>query len=95
MFARCNDVLELVATVRHFRLLEDTKEIGGAGNRTLDVLVREIHEKFSTALQDFFAAVPNIFDVDRRGSFMPAFFTLRTVIKVSNDFQLFNSSTTG
>jgi len=74
--------LELIETIEHFRLLEDAAEIGGAGNHTLDVLVREIHEKFSAAYDVFRSTVPDVLDLDPSGSFMRAFFGFRTLIKV-------------
>lgn len=50
---RCNDVLELVQTTRHFELLTCTAEVGGAGGDGLDCLVREIHGKFGHAIKSF------------------------------------------
>ena len=54
---RCNDVLELVETTRHFRMLSYAAEVGGAGGQGLDALVREIHSKFEKAMGDFQARV--------------------------------------
>ncbi len=50
---RCNDVLELVETTRHFRMLRNAAEVGGAGGRGLDAMVREIHEEFESAMRAF------------------------------------------
>lgn len=50
---RCNDVLELVETTRHFRMLSDAAEVGGAGGQGLDAMVREIHEQFEKAMLKF------------------------------------------
>ncbi len=50
---RCNDVLELVETTRHFRMLRHAAEVGGAGGRGLDAMVREIHERFENAMVEF------------------------------------------
>ena len=50
---RCNDVLELVETTRHFRMLRNAAEVGGAGGQGLDAMVREIHDRFEAAMVDF------------------------------------------
>ena len=50
---RCNDVLELVQTTRHFKLLTCAAEVGGAGGNGLDGLVKEIHAKFCEAVGSF------------------------------------------
>lgn len=50
---RCNDVLELVQTTRHFELLTCAAEVGGAGGDGLDCLVKEINEKFKHAVHSF------------------------------------------
>ena len=50
---RCNDVGELVETTRHFRMLRNAAEVGGAGGQGLDAMVREIHDKFEAAMIDF------------------------------------------
>ena len=76
-------MLEFIETVKHFRLLEGAAEIGGAGNHTLDVLVREIHEKFVTAYDVFRSTVSDVLDLDPSAPFMRAFFVFRTLIKVN------------
>ena len=50
---RCNDVGELVETTRHFRMLRNAAEVGGAGGQGLDAMVREIHDKFEDAMSYF------------------------------------------
>ena len=50
---RCNDVLELVETTRHFRMLKNAAEVGGAGGQGLDAMVREIHGRFEVAMAQF------------------------------------------
>ncbi|XP_052060514.1 uncharacterized protein LOC127700861 isoform X4 [Mytilus californianus] len=78
---RCNDVLELVETTRHFRLLADAAEIGGAGSMSLDALVKEIHLKYSQVMKDFFSVVENVLSIDGSQNFERAFFKFRTVVK--------------
>jgi dynein heavy chain len=79
---RCNDVLELVQTTRHFRLLADAAEVGGAGSASLDALVKEIHTKYAAAMDAFFSKVSNVLSIDGTQSFEKAFFTFRTIVKV-------------
>ena len=79
---RCNDVLELVQTTRHFRLLAGAAEIGGAGSQSLDALVKEIHNKYSQAMDAFFRQVSNVLSIDGSQAFERAFFTFRSVVKV-------------
>lgn len=79
---RCNDVLELVETTRHFRLLAGAAEVGGAGSMSLDAMVKEIHQKYTQAMQDFFSVVDNVLSIDGTQSFEQAFFKFRTVVKV-------------
>ncbi|ELU01785.1 hypothetical protein CAPTEDRAFT_107782 [Capitella teleta] len=78
---RCNDVLELVQTTRHFRLLADTAEIGGAGTASLDSLVKDIHHKYSHAMDAFFSQVSNVLAIDGSQTFEKAFFTFRCIVK--------------
>ena len=80
---RCNDVLELVQTTSHFRLLAQAAEVGGAGCQSLDSLVREIHLKFSQAMEEFFSHVKNVLAMDNSQVFEKAFFSFRMVVKVS------------
>lgn len=82
-FFRCNDVLELVQTTRHFRLLSDAAEIGGAGTASLDSLVKEIHNKYSQSMDAFFSQVSNVLAIDGTQTFEKAFFVFRSVVKVS------------
>lgn len=76
--------MELVETTRHFRLLADAAEIGGAGSMSLDALVKEIHVKYTQAMKDFFAVVDNVLSIDGTQNFERAFFRFRTVVKVCN-----------
>ena len=85
-FRRCNDVLELVQTTQHFRLLADAAEVGGAGSQSLDALVKEIHCKYTEAMHAFFDKVSNLLSIDGSQAFEQAFFTFRTVVKVSAPF---------
>ncbi|XP_069115919.1 uncharacterized protein [Argopecten irradians] len=78
---RCNDVLELVETTRHFRLLADAAEIGGAGSMSLDALVKEIHSKYTHSMREFFNVVGNVLSIDGTQNFERAFFKFRTVVK--------------
>ncbi|KAL3885754.1 hypothetical protein ACJMK2_025795 [Sinanodonta woodiana] len=78
---RCNDVLELVETTRHFRLLAGAAEIGGAGSMSLDALVKEIHEKYTVAMSEFFSVVDNVLSIDGSQNFEHAFFKFRTIVK--------------
>ena len=56
---RCNDVLDLVQTVQHFRQLRDAAQFGGLGTGSLDGLVRDVHDEFlkSAAEMEPFATV--------------------------------------
>jgi len=76
-------VLELVQTTRHFRLLADTADIGGAGSSSLDALVKEINSRYKSAMDTFFGAVSNPLDIDGTQAFEKAFFNFRTVVKVN------------
>ncbi|KAK7479591.1 hypothetical protein BaRGS_00029140 [Batillaria attramentaria] len=78
---RCNDVLELVETTRHFRLLAGAAEVGGAGSMSLDAMVKEIHQKYTQAMREFFSVVSNVLNIDGSQSFERAFFRFRTVVK--------------
>ncbi|XP_070202269.1 uncharacterized protein [Littorina saxatilis] len=78
---RCNDVLELVETTRHFRLLAGAAEVGGAGSMSLDAMVKEIHQKYTQAMNDFFSVVTNVLNIDGSQSFERAFFQFRTIVK--------------
>ena len=43
---RCNDVLDLVQTIRHFGQLEVVAQCGGMGLGSLDGLIQDVHEQF-------------------------------------------------
>ena len=79
---RCNDVLELVQTTRHFRLLADAAAVGGAGSQSLDALVKEIDGRYNAAMQDFFDSVNNVLEIDGTQDFEKSFFSFRSVVKV-------------
>lgn len=93
LYHRCNDVLELVETTRHFRLLADAAEIGGAGSMSLDALVKEIHVKYTQAMKEFFAVVDNVLSIDGTQNFERAFFRFRTVVKVGLLLKMLGSET--
>ncbi|GFO25145.1 dynein beta chain, ciliary-like, partial [Plakobranchus ocellatus] len=78
---RCNDVLELVETTRHFRLLAGAAEVGGAGSASLDAMVKELHVKYTLAMKDFFSQVSNVLSIDGTQMFERAFFNFRTTVK--------------
>ena len=59
-------------------------EVGGAGTKSLDALVREIHEEFSRAMEDFGQHVADILDITASQAFEKAFFTFRSIVKVSS-----------
>ena len=74
--------MELVQTTRHFRLLADAAEVGGAGSQSLDVLIKEIHVTDSQAMEQFFNRVNNVLAIDGTQAFEKAFFAFRTILKV-------------
>ncbi|XP_041092529.1 dynein beta chain, flagellar outer arm-like [Polyodon spathula] len=78
---RCNDVLELVETIRHFQLLETASEIGGAGTASLDAMVREIQDTYKRTIHTFTSQNSNILSADKNQSFEKAFFNFRTTMK--------------
>ena len=82
-------MLELVQTTQHFRLLAHAAEIGGAGTQSLDALIREIHSKYSAAMESFFLQVHNLLAIDGSQIFEKAFFTFRTIVKVCINLQGF------
>lgn len=49
---------------------------------SLDALVKEIHEKYTQAMNDFFSVVENVLSIDGSQNFERAFFKFRTVVKV-------------
>lgn len=80
---RCNDVLELVQTMRHFQILSKTVSIGGTDNQNMDILAQEIHMKYTKALSQFQSNVVDVMNFDRKEQqFEMSFFRLRTTIKV-------------
>eukprot|EP00794_Sanderia_malayensis_P011161 gene11161-12333_t len=78
---RCNDVLELVETTRDFRMLRHAAEVGGAGGRGLDAMVREIHEEFESAMKAFKMKVKELLNIDETQHFERGFFIFRSVIR--------------
>lgn len=72
-------------TTRHFRLLAGAAEIGGAGSPSLDAMVKELHNKYSHAMNEFFSQVQNVLCIDGSQQFEKAFFNFRTTVKVSQE----------
>lgn len=80
---RCNDVLELVQTMRHFQILSRTVSIGGSDNINMDFLAQEIHAKYERAINEFQQNVKDVMNFDNQDqNFEISFFNLRTTIKV-------------
>ena len=50
---------------------------------SLDALVKEIHQKYTYAMKEFFSVVNNVLSIDGTQNFERAFFKFRTVVKVS------------
>lgn len=87
LFFSCNDVLELVQTIRHFQILSKTVSIGGADNQTMDILTQEVHAKYQTALTEFQSNVKDVMNLDNQTEkFETCFFHLRTTVKVNFQF---------
>ena len=83
IFKRCNDVLELVQTMRHFQILSKTVSIGGSDNQNMDILAQEIHAKYIKALNEFQHNVSDVMSFDNQAkNFEISFYHLRTTIKV-------------
>ena len=81
---RCNDVLELVQTMRHFQILSNTVSIGGSDNKNMDILAQEIHAKYEKAISAFQGNVRDVMNFDNQDqNFEISFFNLRTTIKVN------------
>ncbi|CAH2222791.1 Hypothetical predicted protein [Pelobates cultripes] len=78
---RCNDVLDLVETMKHFETLKTVASIGGAGSSSLDAMVQEIWDSYGIAKQNFVNQITDIFITDRSSRFEKAFFDFRTKIK--------------
>ena len=51
---------------------------------SLDAMVKEIHQKYTSAMREFFSVVNNVLNIDGSQSFERAFFKFRTVVKVKN-----------
>ncbi|KAJ1184768.1 hypothetical protein NDU88_001571 [Pleurodeles waltl] len=78
---RCNDVLDLLETMKHFQVLETVVKIGGAGSPSLDARVEEIWDTYSRTKETFISQASDIFIIDRNNPFEKAFFDFRIVIK--------------
>ncbi|KAM8977325.1 uncharacterized protein RCH25_043181 [Pelodytes ibericus] len=78
---RCNDVLDLVETMKHFQVLKTVASIGGAGSSSLDAMVQEIWDSYCVAKTTFVNRITDIFTTDRNSPFEKAFFDFRTTIK--------------
>ncbi|XP_063809812.1 uncharacterized protein LOC135027842 isoform X3 [Pseudophryne corroboree] len=78
---RCNDVLDLVETMKHFEVLKAVAAIGGAGTSGLDTMVQEIWSSYCLAKDSFTSQITDVFIVEKNSPFQKAFFELRTTIK--------------
>ncbi|KAM4702001.1 uncharacterized protein O3C94_002925 [Discoglossus pictus] len=78
---RCNDVLDLVETMKHFQVLKTVAAIGGAGASSSDAMVQEIWDMYCTAKENFINRITDIFAMDKNSPFEKAFFDFRTSIK--------------
>ena len=63
-------------------------EVGGAGTKSLDALVREIHKEFSDAMEDFGDNVMDILDITESKAFEKAFFNFRSIVKVRSEAEI-------
>jgi hypothetical protein len=80
---RCNDILELVKTMKHFQILSKTVEIGGADNNSMNMIAKEIHLKYEKALEAFKTNVKDLMNLENlTENFQSSFFHLRSTIKV-------------
>ncbi|XP_068122143.1 uncharacterized protein [Hyperolius riggenbachi] len=86
---RCNDVLDLVETMKHFEVLKAVAAVGGAGSSSLDALVQDIWNSYCSVKDSFISQVKNIFTINKNSPFQEAFFDLRTTVK-SLEHQLGN-----
>ncbi|XP_018424228.1 PREDICTED: dynein beta chain, flagellar outer arm-like [Nanorana parkeri] len=86
---RCNDVLDLVETMKHFEVLKAVTAIGGAGTSSLDAMVQDIWNSYCLAKDSFISQIKDIFIIDKNNPFQKAFFDLRTTVK-SLEHQLGN-----
>ncbi|XP_069470025.1 uncharacterized protein [Ambystoma mexicanum] len=78
---RCNDVLDLLETMKHFQILETVVQIGGAGSPSLDARVEEIWDTYRRTKEIFISQTADIFTIDRNNPFEKAFFDFRIIIK--------------
>ncbi|XP_066552369.1 uncharacterized protein LOC136718518 [Amia ocellicauda] len=78
---RCNDVLELVQTIRHFQLLETAAEVGGTGTSGLDAMVREIQESYKRAMASFTSRNAHMLSSQKNQPFEKSFFDFRMTMK--------------
>ncbi|XP_018102433.1 dynein beta chain, flagellar outer arm [Xenopus laevis] len=78
---RCNDVLDLVDTMKHFQILKSVVAIGGAGTSSLDAMVQDIWESYRKAEETFVHQITDIITTDKNSPFEKEFFDFRTTIK--------------
>ncbi|XP_053311944.1 dynein axonemal heavy chain 9-like [Spea bombifrons] len=78
---RCNDVLDLVETMKHFQILKNVAAIGGAGSSSLDAMVQEIWDMYCVAKKTFVNQIADILTTDKNSPFERVFFDFRTTIK--------------
>ncbi|XP_077155311.1 uncharacterized protein LOC143817709 [Ranitomeya variabilis] len=86
---RCNDVLDVVETMKHFEALNDVAVIGGAGTPSSDAMVQEIWSSYCQAKESFMNQITDVLTAGKNSTFQKAFFDLRTTIK-SLEHQLGN-----
>ncbi|XP_075192459.1 uncharacterized protein LOC142291659 [Anomaloglossus baeobatrachus] len=86
---RCNDVLDVVETMKHFEALNDVAVIGGAGNPSYDAMVQEIWSSYCQAKESFMNQISDVLTAGKNSTFQKAFFDMRTTIK-SLEHQLGN-----
>ncbi|XP_040278224.1 dynein beta chain, flagellar outer arm-like [Bufo bufo] len=78
---RCNDVLDVVETMKHFEALSDVAVIGGAGTPSYDAMLQEIWSSYCQAKESFMNQVTDVLTAGKNSTFQKAFFDLRTTIK--------------
>ncbi|XP_075707241.1 uncharacterized protein LOC142741794 [Rhinoderma darwinii] len=86
---RCNDVLDVVKTMKHFEALNDVAVLGGAGTPRYDAMVQEIWSSYCQAKESFMNQVTDVLTAGKNSAFQKAFFDLRITIK-SLEHQLGN-----
>ncbi|KAG8587471.1 hypothetical protein GDO81_005673 [Engystomops pustulosus] len=86
---RCNDVIDVVETMKHFEALNDVAVIGGAGTPSSDAMVQEIWSSYCQAKESFMNQVSDVLMAGKNSTFQKGFFDLRTTIK-SLEHQLGN-----